>query len=172
MFQTVSSYGGGQSARAMSGVPSHPVDDTRMVSMGPMDPGASVKDRSLRMGSGRSEVSLPPDASSTLFVEGLPSDCTRREVSRILPLFSICNHSFTWTFSLLVLLCSLPHVIPVLLDLFSSSFVPSLGINRYLSPFCWLQRSETCKQGIKTCESSRYCYYYDCHHPLYYFSMC
>ncbi|KAH8492229.1 hypothetical protein H0E87_021701 [Populus deltoides] len=83
MFQTVSSYGGGQSARAMSGVPSHPVDDTRMVSMGPMDPGASVKDRSLRMGSGRSEVSLPPDASSTLFVEGLPSDCTRREVSHI-----------------------------------------------------------------------------------------
>ncbi|XP_061956349.1 RNA-binding protein 1-like isoform X1 [Populus nigra] len=80
---TVSSYGGGQSARAMSGVPSHPVDDTRMVSMGPMDPGASVKDRSLRMGSGRSEVSLPPDASSTLFVEGLPSDCTRREVSHI-----------------------------------------------------------------------------------------
>jgi len=172
MFQTVSSYGGGQSARAMSGVPSHPVDDTRMVSMGPMDPGASVKDRSLRMGSGRSEVSLPPDASSTLFVEGLPSDCTRREVSRILPLFSICNHSFTWTFSLLVLLCSLPRVIPVLLDLFSSSFVPSLGINRYLSPFCWLQRSETCKQGIKTCESPRYCYYYDCHHPLHYFSMC
>ncbi|KAL3574753.1 hypothetical protein D5086_022854 [Populus alba] len=80
---TISSYGGGQSARAMSGVPSHPVDDTRMVSMGPMDPGASVKDRSLRMGSGRSEVSLPPDASSTLFVEGLPSDCTRREVSHI-----------------------------------------------------------------------------------------
>jgi hypothetical protein len=64
------------------------------------------------------------------------------------------------------LLCSLPHVIPVLLDLFSSSFVPSLGINRYLSPFCWLQRSETCKQGIKTCESvyPSYYYQYDYHY--------
>ncbi|KAJ6359441.1 hypothetical protein OIU76_001050 [Salix suchowensis] len=80
---TISSYGGGQTARAMSGVPSRPVDDTHLVSMGPMEPGASVKDRSLRMESGRPEVSLPPDASSTLFVEGLPSDCTRREVSHI-----------------------------------------------------------------------------------------
>ncbi|KAG6746591.1 RNA-binding protein 1 isoform X3 [Populus alba] len=80
---TISSYGGGQSARAISGVPARPVDDLRMVSMGSMDPGSSVKDRSMRTGSGRSEVSLPPDASSTLFVEGLPSDCTRREVSHI-----------------------------------------------------------------------------------------
>ncbi|KAJ6687474.1 PROTEIN MATERNALLY EXPRESSED protein 5 [Salix koriyanagi] len=80
---TISSYSGGQSARAISGVPVRPVDDPRMVSMGPMDPGTSVKDRSMRTGSGRSEVSLPPDASSTLFVEGLPSDCTRREVSHI-----------------------------------------------------------------------------------------
>ncbi|KAB5524074.1 hypothetical protein DKX38_021823 [Salix brachista] len=80
---TISSYSGGQTARAISGVPVRPVDDPRMVSMGPMDPGTSVKDRSMRTGSGRSEVSLPPDASSTLFVEGLPSDCTRREVSHI-----------------------------------------------------------------------------------------
>ncbi|KAJ6340694.1 hypothetical protein OIU77_008450 [Salix suchowensis] len=80
---TISSYSGGQSARAISGVPVRPVDDPRMVSMGPMDPGTSVKDRSMRTGSGRSEVSLPLDASSTLFVEGLPSDCTRREVSHI-----------------------------------------------------------------------------------------
>lgn len=27
---------------------------------------------------------LPPDASNTLFVEGLPSNCSRREVARIL----------------------------------------------------------------------------------------
>ncbi|KAK6786183.1 hypothetical protein RDI58_014708 [Solanum bulbocastanum] len=33
---------------------------------------------------GRPEATLPPDASSTLFVEDLPEDCTRREVSRIL----------------------------------------------------------------------------------------
>lgn len=36
------------------------------------------------MVAGRPEATLPPDASSTLFVEGLPADCTRREVSRIL----------------------------------------------------------------------------------------
>lgn len=32
----------------------------------------------------RDEVPLPPDASSTLYVEGLPANCTRREVARIL----------------------------------------------------------------------------------------
>ncbi|KAH0748149.1 hypothetical protein KY290_027381 [Solanum tuberosum] len=32
---------------------------------------------------GRPEATLPPDASSTLFVEGLPADCTRKEVSHI-----------------------------------------------------------------------------------------
>lgn len=102
MFQPISSYGGGQSARSLSGgVPSRPVDDPRVVGVGSMDPGASVKDRTLRMGSGRPEVSLPPDATSTLFVEGLPSDCTRREVSRILLLAFVCDPSIAWTFSLL-----------------------------------------------------------------------
>ncbi|KAJ4829170.1 hypothetical protein Tsubulata_007031 [Turnera subulata] len=80
----ISPYSGGQSARPMSGgVPSRPVDDPRMVGIGSMDSGAGVKDRTMRMGSGRPDVSLPPDASSTLFVEGLPPDCTRREVSHI-----------------------------------------------------------------------------------------
>lgn len=32
---------------------------------------------------GPETVPLPPDASSTLYVEGLPSDSTRREVARI-----------------------------------------------------------------------------------------
>ena len=32
----------------------------------------------------RELLRLPPDASNTLFVEGLPSNCSRREVSRIL----------------------------------------------------------------------------------------
>ncbi|KAI4384858.1 hypothetical protein MLD38_002957 [Melastoma candidum] len=31
----------------------------------------------------RDEAPLPPDASSTLYVEGLPSNCTRREVAHI-----------------------------------------------------------------------------------------
>ncbi|XP_049369506.1 nuclear speckle RNA-binding protein A-like [Solanum verrucosum] len=32
---------------------------------------------------GRPEATLPPNASSTLYVEGLPADCTRREVAHI-----------------------------------------------------------------------------------------
>uniref|UniRef100_M0ZL65 Nucleic acid binding protein n=1 Tax=Solanum tuberosum TaxID=4113 RepID=M0ZL65_SOLTU len=31
----------------------------------------------------RPEATLPPDASSTLFVEGLPADCTRKEFFQI-----------------------------------------------------------------------------------------
>ncbi|XP_021909133.1 RNA-binding protein 1-like isoform X2 [Carica papaya] len=78
----ISSYGGGQSARSIAGgLSSRAVDDPRLAGLGGVDP--VVKDRSLGLGSGRSEVALPPDASSTLFVEGLPSDCTRREVAHI-----------------------------------------------------------------------------------------
>lgn len=40
---------------------------------------------------GRELLRLPPDASNTLFVEGLPSNCSRREVSRIL----FCYGSFS-----------------------------------------------------------------------------
>lgn len=41
---------------------------------------------------GRETVPLPPDASSTLYVEGLPPDSTRREVARILQLnVDLCN---------------------------------------------------------------------------------
>lgn len=84
-FQQVSSYGGGQSARPISGgMSSRAVDDPRIVGMGSVEPATTVKDRTLGYGGGRPEVPLPPDASSTLFVEGLPSNCTRREVARIL----------------------------------------------------------------------------------------
>ncbi|KAH7543804.1 hypothetical protein JRO89_XS15G0022600 [Xanthoceras sorbifolium] len=79
----IPSYGGGQTARPMSGgMSGRSVDDHRM-GIGGVDPGATVKDRSMGLGGGRAEVPLPPDASSTLFVEGLPSDCTRREVAHI-----------------------------------------------------------------------------------------
>lgn len=85
MFQQISSYGGGQSARTLGGaIPSRSVDDPRIVGIGGVDPGATVKDRNLGFGSARPEVPLPPDATSTLFVEGLPANCTRREVARIL----------------------------------------------------------------------------------------
>lgn len=96
-----------------SGMSSHPVDDPRMASdprmgndprmagdrrtmsdlrmgsdprianVGMVDQGMPVKGRGSNFGSGRLEVPLPPDASSTLFVEGLPPNCTRREVAHI-----------------------------------------------------------------------------------------
>ncbi|GAV82823.1 RRM_1 domain-containing protein [Cephalotus follicularis] len=78
----ISSYAASQSARPISGgISGRPVDDSRVVGLGSLDSGPTVKDRAL--GYGRPEVSLPPDATSTLFVEGLPPDCTRREVSHI-----------------------------------------------------------------------------------------
>ena len=35
------------------------------------------------MGGVRPQIPLPPNASNTLFVEGLPANCTRREMSHI-----------------------------------------------------------------------------------------
>ncbi|XP_065863098.1 RNA-binding protein 1-like isoform X1 [Euphorbia lathyris] len=78
----IASYGGGQPARPIGGMPSRPVDELRVVSMRNLDPGFTVKER-MGVGRGRPEAPLPPDASSTLFIEGLPSDCTRREVAHI-----------------------------------------------------------------------------------------
>ncbi|XP_044511796.1 RNA-binding protein 2-like isoform X2 [Mangifera indica] len=72
------------SARPTSGgMPGRSVDDPRIGGIGGLEPGVSAKDRTLGLGGGRAEIPLPPDASSTLYVEGLPSDCTRREVSHI-----------------------------------------------------------------------------------------
>ncbi|KAK1366418.1 RNA-binding protein 2-like [Heracleum sosnowskyi] len=44
---------------------------------------AVAKRQSLGVGGGRPETPLPPDASQTLFVEGLPANCSRREVAHI-----------------------------------------------------------------------------------------
>ncbi|XP_026665186.2 RNA-binding protein 1-like [Phoenix dactylifera] len=72
------SYGGGESLRPVAGgMGSHSVDDMHMMGVGGID------GQSDGYGSGRPEMPLPPDASSTLFVEGLPANCTRREVSHI-----------------------------------------------------------------------------------------
>ncbi|KAL6581578.1 hypothetical protein OROMI_007501 [Orobanche minor] len=60
----------------------HHVDDPRVMAMGGSDPTVAAKTRPIGVG-GRPEVPLPPDASSTLFVEGLPASCSRREVSHI-----------------------------------------------------------------------------------------
>lgn len=69
----MASFGASEPARpAAGGITGNPIANQRI------------------MAGGRPELpSLPPDASSTLFVEGLPSNCTRREVSRILIFLSI-----------------------------------------------------------------------------------
>lgn len=118
MFQQVSSYGPGQSTRTIDGrVPSHSIDDSHVANIGGVDRRTDAKDRILELSSRRSEHSLPPGATNTLFVEGLPSNCTRREVARIL--------------------------YPVLLSLLFFT-VDSSSLTqwyRYFSSFCWLQRS-------------------------------
>lgn len=62
-------------ARPISG--GRPVDDPRIQ----VHPG--MDSRVMGYGGGRMEAPLPPDASNTLFVEGLPANCTRREASHI-----------------------------------------------------------------------------------------
>ncbi|WVZ19291.1 hypothetical protein V8G54_006613 [Vigna mungo] len=81
----ISSYGSGQSTRTIGErVPNRTIDDSHVANIGGVDRGTNVKDKILGFSSGRADHSLPPDATSTLFVEGLPSNCTRREVARIL----------------------------------------------------------------------------------------
>ncbi|KAM7463648.1 hypothetical protein LguiA_031769 [Lonicera macranthoides] len=78
------SYGGGESTRPMSGGPNgRPVGDSRVMGIGSSDPSMTAKGRTMGLGSGRPELALPPDASNTLFVEGLPVNCSRREVAHI-----------------------------------------------------------------------------------------
>lgn len=60
-----------------------PVDDVRVAGFRGFDPMAG-KNQIVGMAGGKTERALPPDASNTLFVEGLPANSTRREVSRIL----------------------------------------------------------------------------------------
>ncbi|KAI8006437.1 Pentatricopeptide repeat-containing protein [Camellia lanceoleosa] len=77
----ISLYGGGGSARPLSGgLSGHPIDDPRMIGIGGSNPVVTTKGHSMGLGGGRP---LPPDASSTLFVEGLPANCTRRDASHI-----------------------------------------------------------------------------------------
>ncbi|CAN6543591.1 unnamed protein product [Malus baccata var. baccata] len=88
---------------------------------------------------GRETVPLPLDASSTLYVEGLPPDSTRREVARILYDLSIMLKSW----------CIL--LFPILL--LNSINFPSLILYitpRYLSSFCGIQSSEACEQRVQT----------------------
>ncbi|XP_010252574.1 PREDICTED: RNA-binding protein 1-like isoform X1 [Nelumbo nucifera] len=79
----LSSYESGESGRSMGAISSRPVDDQRILGVGSMDSTVAGKGRNMGFGGGRPEMPLPPDASNTLFVEGLPANCTRREVSHI-----------------------------------------------------------------------------------------
>ncbi|KAH1125661.1 hypothetical protein AAZX31_06G125900 [Glycine max] len=80
----VSSYGSGQSTRTIGGrIPNRAIDDSHVANIGGVDRGTNAKDKMPGLSSGRADHSLPPDATSTLFVEGLPSNCTRREVAHI-----------------------------------------------------------------------------------------
>ncbi|MCL7034067.1 hypothetical protein MKW94_026536 [Papaver nudicaule] len=71
--QAPPSFGGGESGRSLGGggMLGHQMDDPRMLGIRSLDPGMAPKNPP------------SPDASNTLFVEGLPANCTRREVSHI-----------------------------------------------------------------------------------------
>ncbi|KAF6153677.1 hypothetical protein GIB67_000910 [Kingdonia uniflora] len=80
----IPSYVGVEPGRALpGGILGHPVDDQRRMSIGGLDPGVMGTGRSMGFGGGRPEIALPSDASNTVYVEGLPANCTRREVSHI-----------------------------------------------------------------------------------------
>ncbi|KAF8413371.1 hypothetical protein HHK36_001352 [Tetracentron sinense] len=71
----ISSYGGGESGIPLSGgMTGHPIEDPRLVGIGGMDPSMGEKSRNMGFRGGRPEMPLPPDASNTLFVEGLPAN--------------------------------------------------------------------------------------------------
>lgn len=68
--------GASQTTRLLGGMVTYPVDNHQMMGVMGLD--------SRNMGSARTAPALHRDISNTLYVEGLPSNCTRREVSRIL----------------------------------------------------------------------------------------
>lgn len=77
----MSPFLGGESSRSADGwLDEHPVD----VSVRGSNPERRNESPSMTLDGGKPKSSIPSDASRTLFVQGLPSDCTCREVSRIL----------------------------------------------------------------------------------------
>lgn len=71
------------------------INDLRVLGLGLSNPGSQSK---IPKVGGVSETALPSDASATLFVEGLPASCTRREVSRILYIakYAILGYYSLW----------------------------------------------------------------------------
>lgn len=92
-LQQIQSFGGGHAGEpirpAVGGNAAYPVDDRSMMAARGMD------SRNIGFVGGMPEPPLPPDASNTLYIEGVPSDCTRREVSRILrDIYLFCHSLF------------------------------------------------------------------------------
>lgn len=88
-------------ARGVGGLPGHSLADPSVMGHpGGGGPDFARNGRNVNYGGqlpvdavsrpGPETVPLPPDASSTLYVEGLPSDSTRREVARILFVLRYC----------------------------------------------------------------------------------
>ena len=88
---------------------------------------------------GRETVPLSLDASSTLYVEGLPPDSTRREVARILYDLSMMPKNY----------CILLSNLIVLLNNFSIAHPLHYSL-RYLSSFCGIQSSEACERRVRS----------------------
>ncbi|XP_039065551.1 RNA-binding protein 2-like isoform X2 [Hibiscus syriacus] len=85
---------GGLGRAAAGAMPAHPMADPPVMGHpGSAAPDLALNGRNVGFGGqfpidpmsrlGRDTVPLPPDASNTLFVEGLPPDSTRREVAHI-----------------------------------------------------------------------------------------
>lgn len=97
--------GGGLGPLAFGGMP----DEASLMGgrMVPLDVGMGGRPGGLGLNGGAPEPDvlrggldvLPPDASSTLFVDGLPQDCSRREAARILK-YSICSFKTYWITSI------------------------------------------------------------------------
>lgn len=80
--QQLPPFGGIEPPRPMGmGLGGRIHEDPRMMGMGLG--GVDPTNRDAGLLGPRHEIPLPPDASNTLFVEGLPSNCSRREVAHI-----------------------------------------------------------------------------------------
>ncbi|KAL3524434.1 hypothetical protein ACH5RR_017268 [Cinchona calisaya] len=74
----MSPFSRGESSRSLDArLGEHHVD------IGGSDPVRRIEGRSMAVGGGRPEIPVPSEASRTLFVQGLPLNCTRREVSHL-----------------------------------------------------------------------------------------
>jgi hypothetical protein len=92
--------GVGLGRASASGIPALPIADPAVLGRPrAVAPDLAPNGRNIGLGGqhpldaprpGRETQPLPPDASNTLYVEGLPPDSTKREVARILCHMVIC----------------------------------------------------------------------------------